>query len=109
VQFDVAEGHSIRVLGFYANNANAYSVGGRWSVLAAYYGQFPPTLAGSVGAQYIADTNYSDAGSPNLLGLEAALIWTPVTNFEVRTEINYDKATSYDGTVSGFLRFTRYF
>jgi hypothetical protein len=108
-QFSLAEGHSIRVLGFYANNANAYSVGGRWSVMAAYYGQFTPTFAGSVGAQYIADTNYAAAGTPSLLGLEAALIWTPVTNFEVRSEINYDKATGLDGTVSGFLRFTRYF
>jgi hypothetical protein len=103
------EGHSLRLLGFYANNANAYSVGGRWSVMAAYYGQFTPTLAASVAAQYIADTNYAAAGSPSLLAGELAFIWTPVTNFEVRSEINYDKATGQNGTVSGFLRFTRYF
>ena len=103
------EGHSFRVLGFYANNANNYSVGGRWSVMAAYYGQFTPTFAATVGAQYIGDTNYAAAGSPSLLAAELAFIWTPVTNFEVRSEINYDKASGLDGTVSGFLRFTRYF
>ncbi len=111
VQINVpnAAGSSFRLLGFYASNANAYSVGGRWSVLASYYHQFTPAFAASVGAQYIGDTNYAAAGNPSLVGAELAFIWTPVTNFEVRTEINYDKATAQRGTTSGFLRFTRYF
>jgi hypothetical protein len=102
-------GSSFRLLGFYASNANAYSVGGRWSVLASYYHQFTPTFAASVGAQYIADTNFAAAGSPSLWGAELALIWTPVTNLELRTEINHDKATGLNGTTSGFLRLTRFF
>jgi hypothetical protein len=36
-------------------------------------------------------------------------VWTPVKNFEVRPEVVYTKAEHLDGTVSGFLRFTRYF
>jgi hypothetical protein len=36
-------------------------------------------------------------------------VWTPVKNFEVRPEIVYTKAKDLDGTVSVFLRFTRYF
>jgi len=102
-------GSSFRLIGFYANNANAYSVGGRWSVLASYYHQFTPSFGASVGAQYIGDTNYAAAGNPNLWAAELALVWTPVTNLEIRTEINYDKATGLNGTTSGFLRITRFF
>jgi hypothetical protein len=33
----------------------------------------------------------------------------PVKNFEVRTEIQYDKVDDLDGSTSGYLRFTRFF
>jgi len=104
-----APGSSLRVIGFYANNANAYSVGGRWSVLASYNHVFSPKLSASVGAQYIADTNYSAAGSPNTWIAELSVVAVPVTNFEVRGEVNYTKSTGYDGSFGGYLRFTRYF
>jgi hypothetical protein len=41
--------------------------------------------------------------------VDADVVWNPVKNFEVRPEIVYTKAEGNDGTVSGFLRFTRYF
>ncbi|MGE0501395.1 MAG: porin [Rhizobiaceae bacterium] len=104
------EGSSFRLLGFYANNCNAYAIStlntcANWSVLGSYYHTFSPTFAASVGAQYFD----AFAGLPNQWSGELALIWTPVTNFEVRTELNYDKAQGLGGTGSGFLRFTRYF
>lgn len=102
-------GSSLRVIGFYANNANAYSVGGRWSVLASYNHVFSPKLSASVGAQYIADTNYAAAGTPNTWMVEASVVAVPVQNFEIRAEINHSKSTGAAGVTSGYLRFTRYF
>ncbi|MGE0501391.1 MAG: porin [Rhizobiaceae bacterium] len=102
-------GSSLRLIGFYASNANAYSVGGRWSVLGSYRHQFNPAFAASVGAQYIADTNFAAAGNPNTWLVEGALYWTPVQNFEIRTEITHTKATGVGGVTGGFLRFTRMF
>ncbi len=40
---------------------------------------------------------------------DLGLVWVPVTNFEVRTEVNYDDTEVQGGTVSGYLRFTRFF
>jgi hypothetical protein len=40
---------------------------------------------------------------------EVSAVWTPVKNFEVRPEVVYTKGEGLDGTVSGYLRFTRYF
>ena len=102
-------GSSLRVIGFYANNANAYSVGGRWSVLASYNHVFSPKLSASVGAQYIADTNYAAAGTPNTWTVEASVVAVPVQNFEIRAEIAHSKSTGLAGVTSGYLRFTRYF
>lgn len=117
-------GSSLRLIGFYSSADIVYGVGSPymaitggngaadWSVLASYYQQFTPTFGASVGAQYF--NNFYEAFSSektDVSGYEAeiALVWTPVTNFEVRTEIYYDKIEDLDGTASGFLRFTRYF
>jgi hypothetical protein len=102
-------GSSLRVIGFYANNANAYSVGGRWSVLASYNHVFSPKLSASVGGQYIADTNFAGAGTPNRWVAELSVVAVPVTNFEIRAEVNYTKNTGAAGYATGYLRFTRYF
>ncbi len=105
-----APGSSLRVIGFYANNANAYSVGGRWSVLASYNHQFSPTFGASIGAQYMGDTNYAAAGNPSAWQVELSVVATPVTNFEIRAEINHARASgARTGVTSGYLRFTRYF
>jgi hypothetical protein len=117
-------GSSLRLLAFYSDSDNIYGTGApfmaitggngaaEWSVLGSYYHQFTPTFGASVGAQYFSDfyAGLSDVGT-GLDGYEAevAVVWTPVTNFEVRGEVYYDKVETLDGTVSGFLRFTRYF
>lgn len=103
------KGDSLRVIGYYASNANAYWNYGDWGVLGSYYHQFSPSFGASVGGEYIANTNYDVAGDPNLWLAELNLVWTPVTDFEVRSEVTYAKATDLDGSVSGFVRFTRYF
>jgi hypothetical protein len=109
-----APGSSFRLIGYYADNANAYSVGSEWSVLASYRQQFSQTFAASVGAQYFNDIhNFTPALGTNT-GLdgwqaEASLIWTPVTNFEVRAEYVYTDIDLRPSTNSGFLRFQRSF
>jgi hypothetical protein len=102
-------GSSFRLIGFYADNANAYSVGSRWSVLASYNHQFSPTFGASIGGQWFGDTNYGLAGTPDAWQVELSIVATPVTNLEIRAEINYYDADFADGVTSGYLRLTRYF
>jgi len=128
------EGSSLRVIGYYSDGDHTYGVlypssastfviapggglipvGGNseWSILASYAQQFTETFGASVGYQYFNDFYFADTDV--LTGLsgyevELALVWYPVTDFEVRTEIDYDKIDTLDGTVSGFLRFQRNF
>ena len=103
-------GSNLRLLGFWSENANAYSVGSEWSVLASYNHAFSSSLSASVAFQYWIDTNFAAAGSPSQWAGELSVVWLPVTNFEVRGELGHTKAsTAADGVTRGFLRFTRYF
>ena len=134
VQFNIPgfEGSSVRVIGYYSDSDNAYSVispvsvfGGfgasEFSVIASYYHQFTDTFGASVGYQYFSDyylplTEIKSGVEGH--AAEVAFVWTPIENFEVRSEIYYDNVGDLsslgipydpDGTVSGFLRFTRFF
>jgi hypothetical protein len=120
VQINVpnAPGSSLRVIGYYASGDTQYSAAsplGRsptWSILGSYRHTFTPQFAATVGAQYFADLyNASSRVRTNQKGwaAEAAVIWTPVTNFEVRAEYGYTKMDGLSGTHAGFLRFTRTF
>jgi len=102
-------GSSLRVIGFYANRANAYSVGSRWSVLASYQHTFSPMFTASVGAQYFGDTDFATPGNPSAWQVEGVLVVTPVENFVVRAEVNHFKAQGATGVTSGWLRFSRFF
>ncbi|MGE0501392.1 MAG: porin [Rhizobiaceae bacterium] len=102
-------GSSLRLIGFYANNANAYSIGSRWSVLASYGHQFTPKVFASVGAQYHGDTNFGAAGNPNAWRVEGQVILTPVENFEVRVEVSHFKPQGANGATGGFIWFQRSF
>jgi hypothetical protein len=91
---------------------------GEWSIYAGYQHAFSPQLRAFVGAQYYSDLFNVNAGNINVgpfntgidaYHIEAGVIWTPVTNFEIRSDVYYTKADTLDGTLSGFLRFTRYF
>ncbi|MGI6856334.1 porin [Mesorhizobium sp. 1B3] len=119
-QFNVpnSPGSSLRILGYYADSDTRFSSGSaldvapEWSILASYNHQFSETLGVSVAGQYfnnlyLPGTDIST--DVNAWGAEISAVWMPVTNFEVRPEIHYDKVDDLDGTVSGFLRFTRYF
>jgi hypothetical protein len=125
MQFNIPgfEGSSLRVIGYYSDSDNTYSVispvaafGGygasELSALVSYYHQFTDTFGASVGYQYFSDyyvplTDLKSGTDGH--AAELALVWTPIENFEVRSEIYYDKVETLDGTVSGFLRFTRSF
>ena len=118
-----AAGSSFRLIGYYADGDHQYGAGStftsfatlgnsEWSVLASYYHQFNDKFAASIGVQYFND--FYAAGTDVGTGLDGwsadlGIVWTPITNFEVRTEFNYDKVEKLDGSVTGFLRFTRYF
>lgn len=126
-QFNIPnmEGSSLRIVGYYSDGDHAYGVlhpsastafGGNgnseWSVLASYGHQFTETFSASVGFQYFSDfyNGLTDLGT-NLDGYSAelSLVYFPVKDFEVRTEIQYDKIDTLAGTVSGYLRFQRNF
>jgi hypothetical protein len=112
-----APGSAFRLVGHYNSDANTYQQGGNqpagfllsseWSVYAGYRHQFNPQVAAWVGAQYYNDVAY--VSGIDGFHVETGLTWTPVTNFEVRAEAVYTKVETLDGTLSGFLRFTRSF
>jgi hypothetical protein len=136
-QFNIPNmpGSSLRVIGFYADGSHQYNAGGpsilgvagtslyggsEWSILASYNQQFSETLGASVAFQYFNDLYY--AGTDFTRGNDAwaaelSVVWFPVKDFEVRGELRYDDVSANafyphvnpEGTVSGFLRFTRYF
>ena len=90
-----------------AANVNAAA---RWSGAVSYQHQFNPEFAAGVGYQYVSGFG---AGNPHEHYVDATLIWTPVRDLEIRTEVAYTKAeasgVNLDGAVSGFLRFQRNF
>ncbi|MFP1631531.1 porin [Zhengella sp. ZM62] len=106
-------GSSLRLVGFYASDPNAYSVGSEWSVGAAYNHVFSNTFSASLGFQYLNDIDFDGNGlydgGPDAWATELSMVWTPVQNFEVRSELAYQRADTLDGTFSGYVRFTRYF
>ena len=118
------EGSSLRLIGYYADGDHAYGTGhstsantgfmgnAEWSVLASYQHQFTSKFSGTLGFQYFNDfyVGGTDIGTGvDGYAAELSLVWLPVENFEVRGEAVYDKVETLDGTVSGFLRFTRFF
>jgi len=116
-------GSSLRVLGYYNSADTSFGTssptwvyGGwgqsEWAVLVSYQQQFSDKFTGSVGFEYF-DNFYeplSDVKTgANGYMAELSLVYTPVKNFEIRSELNYSKIDSNKGSTSGFLRFTRYF
>lgn len=104
-------GSSLRVMYFYSDSLNAYSVGAEHSVLASYYHQFTSTFGASIGGQYMWDTTPGAAGNIDAWQVELNLVWVPITNFEVRAEVNYsdNNAAGNNDVTTGYLRFTRFF
>ena len=114
-------GSSFRLQGWWAEDiTNAYGMkydaglpfanplltaAAEWSIQASYNHQFSSTLGASVGFQYFDGFR----GMPDGWLGELSVVWFPVSQFEVRGELGYAKTEGFDGTVSGFLRFTRYF
>ncbi|WP_407941251.1 porin [Mesorhizobium xinjiangense] len=120
-----APGSSLRFGGWYASDPNAYAIDmplaglAEWSIAASYHQQFTPEWGAELGLQYM--NSFDDpafGGDADGYWIEGAVIWVPVTNFEVRLEGHWyqqDDVLQADGTLSddetwdGFLWFTRYF
>lgn len=126
-----APGSSFILTGAYADSDNAFSplagtafwgfgVGApEWAVKASYYHQFNAQFGASIGVHYFND--FYVAGTDLSTGndgwaVEASVVWTPVENFVVRSELVY---ADFDGlgaltgesndSVSGWIRFSRFF
>jgi hypothetical protein len=83
-----------------------------WSALASYGHTFSDKLSGSVAFQYFNNfyQGLSDLGSGrDGYAAELSLVYVPVNEFEIRAEVQYDKIDDLDGSLSGYLRFTRSF
>jgi hypothetical protein len=119
-QFNIPNmpGSSLRLVGFYNDSDNRYGAGSpvgsdaEWTILASYNQQFSETLGASVAFEYFNDLYV--AGTDVSTGVDAwaaelSVVWFPVSQFEVRSEIGYAEVDGLDGSVSGWLRFTRYF
>ncbi len=112
-----APGSSFRLLGFYADSTNNYNPGNsEWSIMASYYHQFNAQFGASLAVQYFSDfydTGLKTSSGADGWALELNAVWTPVQNFVVRTEIVYtdfDRGPGVDdSSVSGFVRFSRFF
>jgi hypothetical protein len=127
-------GSAFKIVGYYNSADSSYGPGSPvaglksggapligqpvWSVLASFLYQATPDLGLIVSGQYFGE--HYLAGSKHTVkdlagsrlsawAVEAEAVWTPVKNFEIRPTIAYTKAKELDGTVSGYLRFTRYF
>jgi len=119
-QFNIPNmpGSSLRLIGFYNDSDNQYGAGSpmgvdaEWTILASYNQQFSETLGASVAFEYFNDL-YVGGTSINTgvdaWAAELSVVWFPVSQFEVRSELGYTKVEGLDGSVSGWLRFTRYF
>ncbi|MDN2584331.1 porin [Aquibium sp. ELW1220] len=104
-------GSNIRAGVFYASDANAYALSMpistqavEWSVAGAYTHSFNAQWTATIGGQY-----FEDFTGDNAWLVQGAVVWVPVTNFEVRLEGTYSDEEFWGDTTSGFLRFTRYF
>ncbi len=108
-------GSSLRVIGQYTNSqTNMYGAafdGGlaamdiaNWSILGSYNQQFNEKFGASLGVQY-----FNGFGAVNGYVVELSGVYMATPNLELRGELGYAKSTGYDGTLSGYLRVTRYF
>ncbi len=116
---------SFRFGGWYASDPNAYAVEmpidglAEWSLAASYHQQFNPQWGAELGAQYM--NSFDDpmfGGDATGYLVEAAVVWAPVTNFDIRLEGHWyqqDDVLQADGSVAdeetwdGFLWFRRSF
>ena len=119
VALDLGPGN-LRVLGYYADGNTIYQASNgpstpEWSAIVSYGMDLGANLYGSIGGQWYSDfyTAANTGSGQDGYALEASLVWTPVTNFEIRAEVFYidvDAGPLGGGdSTSGFLRFQRSF
>ncbi|MEO4044791.1 porin [Hoeflea sp. CAU 1731] len=92
------------------------SVTPEWSVLGSFRWQFTPEFSASIGGQYFGDfyypagTTYQNISTGiDAWQAELELVWTPITDFEIRAYVQYFDSDDIGDITTGFLRFTRSF
>jgi Porin subfamily len=121
---DVTEGGRFEIAGVYSTDPNYSWALSEWSIAAAYQQKVSDKVTVAVTGQYWSGVNgslvngltpagaYSDADG---FAIGANVDWTPVTNFLVRTQVEYnsfDGETAADATndfFTGRIRFQRSF
>jgi hypothetical protein len=110
--------------GWYADGDHAYGtdspigVNSEWSVLGSVTYAFTPTVSTTLAAQYFndfyapgtdesAEIDGEDDNDGFAVGFGVS--WTPITNFNIFSDVVYTKVEDLDGNYSARLRFTRSF
>jgi Porin subfamily len=107
---DVTEGGRLEVGVVYATGVTYVWDLSEWSVAVGYQQKVSDKVTVAVNAQYWSDRNFGAAGSPDRFDIGANVDWTPVTNFLVRAQVQYqDDELAADSAVVGKLRFQRSF
>ncbi|TWG99363.1 porin-like protein [Mesorhizobium sp. J18] len=99
---------SLKVNAFYSDDYNVYWDTSEWSVQASYGQAVTETVFASLGGQYWSEVRDLPSGT-DMFSVEGSLVWEPVQNFDIRTEVNYIKADGLDGSLGGYMWFRRSF
>jgi hypothetical protein len=107
---DIGSAGNLIVQGFYASGFTAYGavdngLTAEWSVLASYQHTLSSTLNVHIGGQYFADL-YTAANvqtGADAYRIIGGFAWTPVTNFRVRTDVEYSNIDAAAGTAASEL------
>ncbi|NJR13823.1 MAG: porin [Phyllobacteriaceae bacterium] len=105
----VTPGGTFAIAGVYASGPTYTWDVSEWSVAASYTQAFSETISASLGAQYFDDTNFDVIDSPDAWTVGANIDWTPVPNFLVRGQVQYEDDDVAGESVNGRIRFQRSF
>ncbi len=107
---DVTEGGRLEAAAVYATGATYSWALSEWSVAVGYQQKVSDKVTVAVNAQYWSDRNFDFAGSPDRYDVGLTVDWTPVTNFLVRTQVEYQNdEAAVDDAIVGRFRFQRSF
>ena len=106
---NVGSSGALKVLATYNSNNNFYANGGKWSIGASYKQTISPKFAVTGLVQYIADTNFAGAGTPNDIIFGGVVDYTIVPQFTAKLAVWHNTNGAAPGITKGFLRFQREF
>ena len=100
---------TLEVMGLYASGANAYYDEAEWAVAVDYSFRATDKLSITPGFQYLSDTNFGVAGTPDQWRVGVTFDYQVVENLAVKATVNYHDDDTDGDSVVGFLRLQRDF